>query len=172
MFQNRLFDSTYLLILSFLMAFLFLSSGCNQNSDQREFEKAAFSEPTGITETNERGDIIGNEDPDDWRIAPFFQGDIELITPPFPNPVQSNDRLTINIHVNFIDRISGIYIRVYHFGSIEPVDQREQVTTGTTTFTIDPRIIAGGRPNPAGLYRLIIQDETQNVITYGDIEIE
>lgn len=172
MVHNRLYNSNYLLILSFLVAFLFLSSGCNQNSDQREFEKAAFSEPTGITETNERGDIIGNNDPDDWRIAPFFQGDIELITPPFPNPVQSNDRLTINIQVNFLDRISGIYIRVFRFGSFYPVDQREQITTGITTFTINPNIIAGNVTNPAGRYRLIIQDETQNVITYGDIEIE
>lgn len=146
-------------------------SGCNQNSDQREFEKEAFSEPNRITETNDQGDII-NKDPDDWRIAPFFQGDIDLITPPFPNPVLTNDRLNINIQVNFLDRISGIYIRVYRFGTLYPVDERTQITPGTTSIVLDPRIISGGIPQPAGLYRIIIQDETENVITYGDVEIK
>lgn len=153
---------------------LFISitiSGCNQNSDQREFENDAFSEPGGITATNDRGDVI-SKDPDDWRIAPFYQGDIELITPPFPNPVQTNDRLNINIQVNFLDRISGIYIRVYKFRSLYLVDKHTQITPGITSIIVDPRIISDGIPNPAGLYRIIIQDETENVITYGDVEIE
>lgn len=158
-----------------LIAILFyLLSGCNQNSDQREFERAAFSAPSGITETNERGEIINNNnDPDDWRISPFFQGDVDLIPPPFPNPVQSNDIITIDIQVHFLDRISGISLRVYQPPNMYPVDERTQITTGTTTFKINPLLISPpNQTNPAGIYRLIIQDETQNVITYGDIEIE
>lgn len=168
---NIITIKTLFLPISLFVLILFILTGCSQNSDQRDFEKQAFSEPAGITVTNERGDVI-SQDPDDWRIAPFFQGDIELITPPFPNPVQTNDRLTINIQVNFLDRISGIYIRVFRFGNFYEIDGRPQVSTGITTFILDPKIIAGGIPNPQGLYRLIIQDENENVITYGDIEIQ
>lgn len=156
--------------LVFFMLGFFLPA-CSQNSDQREFEKAAFSEPGGITETNDRGEVISS-DPDDWRIAPFFQGDIELVTFPHPNPVQTNQSLRFDIQVNFLDRISGLYIRVFRFGSFYPIDERTQVTTGITTFILRADIISGNIPNPAGLYRLIIQDENENVITYGDIEIQ
>lgn len=156
-----------------LLLNLLILSGCNQNSDQRDFEQQAFSEPSGITKTDQNGAVIGNSDPDDWRIAPFFQGDIELITPPFPNPVLTNDRLTINIQVNFLERISGIFIHVYRPPSFYRIDDRPQVSTGITTFILDPNIIAGGNiPNPQGIYRIIILDESENVITYGDVELQ
>ncbi len=171
MFMIVTLNKIHLHTICIFLFLLLVISGCNQNSDQRDFERQAFSEPSGITETDQNGRVINN-DPDDWRIAPFFQGDIELISPPFPNPVQTNDRLTINIQVNFLDRISGIYIRVFRFNSFYQIDDRPQVSTGITTFTIDPNVIAGGNPNPQGRYRLIIQDENENVITYGDIEIQ
>lgn len=164
-------NKKYLHILLILFINLIILSGCSQNSDQREFEQQAFSEPSDITVTNQNGEVI-SRDPDDWRIAPFFQGDIELISPPFPNPVLTNDRLTINVQINFLERISGIYIRVYRPPSFYQIDDRAQVTTGITTFTIDPIQIAGGNPNPQGRYRIIIQDENENVITYGDVEIQ
>ena len=154
-----------------LVTLFFILQGCSQNSDQREFEKAAFSEPNGITVTNEQGDVI-TVDPDDWRIAPFFQGDIELVTLPHPNPVRTNQVLRLDIQVNFLDRITGMYIRVLRFGSFYPVDDRNQIRIGINSFSLDAKIIAGGVPNQAGLYRLIIQDENENVITYGDIEIQ
>ena len=154
-----------------LFILLFIQPGCSQNNDQREFERAAFSEPNGITVTNNQGGVE-TADPDDWRIAPFFQGGI-YVMPPFPNPVQSNDAITLEINVWFLDRITGIYLRVYDPPNIYPVDERTQITTGSTTFRIDPLLIAtSNRTNPAGLYRLIIQDENENVITYGDIEIQ
>ena len=154
-----------------LLFFVIILSGCNQNSDQREFEQQAFSEPSGFTETDQNGVVIGSPDPDDWRIAPFFQGDIELISPPHPNPVLSNNDLIINIQVNFLDRISGIFIRVYRAPRFYEIDARPQIPTGTTTFTIRADIIAGDNTNPQGLYRIIIQDENENVITYGDVKI-
>ncbi len=151
---------------------LLVLSGCNQNSDQRDFEQQAFSVPSGITETDQEGVVIGTPDPDDWRIAPFFQGDIELILSPYPNPVLSNGDLRIEIQVNFLERISGIDIRVYRLSSFYRIDDRPQVSTGITPFTIGANIIAGGNPNPQGIYRIIILDENENVITYGDVEIE
>lgn len=155
----------------YLLLFLLVSAGCNQNRDQRDFERQAFSEPTGITVTNLSGEVISS-DPDDWRIAPFFQGDIEFVSLPHPNPVQTNQSLRIEIQVNFLERINGIYIRVFRFNSFYPVDDRPQVSTGITTFIIDPNIISGGIANPQGRYRLIIHDENENVISYGDIEIQ
>lgn len=165
-------NKKYLHITLFLVSNLLILSGCNQNSDQRDFEEQAFSEPSGITETDQNGRVIGSTDPDDWRIAPFFQGDIELIFPPSPNPVLSNDDLRIEIQVNFLERISGIYVRVFRLSSFYQIDDRPQVSTGITPFTIPAKIIAGGNSNPQGIYRIIIQDENENVITYGDVEIE
>tara|TARA_R100001143_G_C3361367_1_gene137088 strand:+ start:23879 stop:24394 length:516 start_codon:yes stop_codon:yes gene_type:complete len=166
-------NKKYLHITLILALNLLILSGCNQNSDQREFEQQAFSEPSGITETDQQGNVVeGNIDPDDWRIAPFFQGDIELLLPPFPNPVLSNGELKIEIQVNFLERISGIYIRVFRFSSFYQIDDRPQVPTGLTSFRIDANIIAGEISNPQGIYRIIIQDENENVITYGDVEIE
>lgn len=165
---NKIYQQPTLILLLILL----ILSGCNQNSDQREFEQQAFSEPTGITETDENGDITGNNDPDDWRISPFFQGDIELIFPPFPNPVQTNNRLTINIQVLFLERVREIYIRVYRPPSFYQIGPREPALFGGNTFRLNPVEIAGRNPNPKGTYRIIIQDENQNVITYGDIEIE
>lgn len=165
-------NKIYLHSVLILMLNLLILSGCNQNSDQRDFEKQAFTVPSGITETDQNGNIIGSSDPDDWRIAPFFQGDIELILPPYPNPVLSNGDLRIEIQVNFLERISGIYIRVYRLSSFYQIDDRPQVSTGITPFIIGANIIAGGNPNPQGIYRIIIQDENENVITYGDVEIE
>jgi len=164
--SNNIFFHTLLVpVLSLLLI------GCNQNSDQRDFEQQAFSEPSGITETDQNGGII-NRDPDDWRIAPFFQGDIELIQLPHPNPILTNQDLIIDIQVNFLDRIGGIYIRVFRFNGFPVIDSREQVSTGITSFRLNPNIISGGVPNPQGLYRIIIQDDNENVITYGDIEIQ
>lgn len=159
-------------IILILLLNLLILFGCNQNSDQREFERQAFSEPSGITKTDQSGTVIGNPDPDDWRISPFFQGDIELFSPPSPNPVLSNGDLRIEIQVNVLDRISGINIFVYRPPRFYRVDDRPQVPTGNTTFTIPAKIIAGGNPSPQGLYRIIIQDENDNVISYGDVEIE
>ncbi len=155
-----------------LMFNLLILSGCNQNSDQRDFEQQAFSVPSSITETDQEGVVIGTPDPDDWRISPFFQGDIELILSPFPNPVLSNGDLKIEVQINFLERISGIYIRVYRLSSFYQIDDRSQVSTGITSFIIPANIIAGGNANPQGIYRIIIQDENENVITYGDVEIE
>lgn len=162
MFQFSPYNALFPVI-CLIITVSYLLSGCNQNSDQREFERAAFSEPSGIN------------DPDDWRIAPFFQVDLDLVQLPHPNPVQSNDTITINIIVYTLDRISGIYLYVWDPLSAKMyyVDHQTQITTGTTTFRLKALEIAQPHTtNPAGLYRLIIQDETENLITYGDIEIE
>lgn len=165
-------NKKYLHSLLILFLNLLFLSGCNQNSDQREFEQQAFSEPSGITKTDQIGTVIGNPDPDDWRISPFFQGDVELLSPPYPNPVLSNGELRIEILVYVLHRISEINIFVYRPPLFYRVDDRPQVPTGNTAFNIPANIIARENLSPQGYYRIIIQDENGNVITYGDVEIE
>lgn len=165
-------NKIYLHSVLLLLLNLLILSGCNQNSDQREFERQAFSEPSGFTKTDQQGQVIGDPDPDDWRIAPFFQGDIQLISYPNPNPVLSNGELRIEILVNFLMRISEINIFVNRPSSFEPIIDTHQASLGNNTFTIPANIIADGNPSPQRLYRIIIMDENENVITYGDVEIE
>ena len=166
------FSKKYHLLLT-LFAVLFLLTGCNQSSDQREFEQAAFSLADGFTETNSRGEVI-NRDPDDWRIAPFFQGLIE-IDPAFPNPVQSNEQITINRVVTGIESISGFRVLVFYANSnIQFIfdDFERPLSPGLRSIPLQAADIAQFAENPQGLYRLIILDVNENVISYGDIMIE
>lgn len=152
--------------------FLFLT-GCNQSSDQREFEQAAFSTPDGFTSTNNRGEVI-NRDPDDWRIAPFFQGLIE-IDPAYPNPVQSNEQVSIDRVVTGIESVSGFRVLAfYSSNNLQFIfdDFRRPLPTGLQTVPLQAADIAQFAENPQGLYRIIILDANENVITYGDIMIE
>jgi hypothetical protein len=150
-----------------------LLTGCNQNSDQREFERAAFSMPEGFTETGPSGQVI-DRDPDDWRIAPFFQGIIE-VDPAYPNPVQSNEAISIYRIVTGVESVSGFWVLAfYDANNIQFIfdDLRRPLPTGGETVTLQARDIAQFQENPQGLYRIIIMDANENVITYGDIKIE
>lgn len=156
-----------------LILILILASSCNQSSDQREFEQAAFSLPDGFTETDSRGEII-NRDPDDWRIAPFFQGLIE-IDPAFPNPVQSNEQITINRVVTGIESISGFRVLVFYENSnIQFIfdDFERPLAPGLRSIPLQAADIAQFAESPQGLYRIIILDVNENVISYGDVMIE
>lgn len=75
-FFNHKCNCIRLSIIILLAAFgSILLTACGQDDDQRDFENEAFSLPEGFTETDGSGQIVDeNEDPDDWRTAPFFQG--------------------------------------------------------------------------------------------------
>lgn len=156
-----------------LLLFILMMAGCNQSSDQREFEQAAFNEPIGFTETNDRGEVI-NRDPDDWRISPFFQGLVE-VDPPYPNPALSNERLSIDRVITGIESVSGFRILAFYGTSdIRFIfdDFRRPLPTGLESVPLEPLDIAQFAESPQGLYRIIIMDANENVITYGDIMIE
>ncbi len=170
-YLNRI-SSLFALLGGFLILPLLLA-GCNQSSDQRDFERAAFAEAEGFTRTTNTGDVV-SRDPDDWRIAPFFQGLIE-VDPAYPNPVQSNDQLIIDLIVTGVESVSGLWVFVlYGPNDIRELflDDRRPIPPGVTTIRINPLTIARFPENPQGLYRLIITDASQNVITYGDVMIE
>jgi hypothetical protein len=157
----------YLMILS-------LVPGCTQNDDQQEFERDAFSLAGNFTETLDNGEIVeGKEDPDDWRVSPFYQGTIEIY-PPYPNPVLSTERLIMELLVRGIDALNGfrIYILYNESNYVQiPPEFNSPIPPGLTTVTLDARSIARFEENPEGLYRLIIEDLRGNVISYGDVKI-
>ncbi len=163
-------------LLHIVLVVCFIAVGCSSNDSQREFENEAFAFPDGITRTNDRGEIINEEvSPNDWRIAPFFQGLVNLFKPPFPNPVLTTGRVSIKLQVLSIDALSGVHVYVLHdFVSPKPIynSLNPQIPPGLTVITLNPLDIARFRENPQGIYRLIITDGRDNVITYGDIEIE
>ena len=160
-----------------LLTFLFLFSiailtGCNRSSDQRQFEQEAFSTPEGITETDDSGNVI-NRDPDDWRISPFFQGVIE-VDPAYPNPVLTNQLVRINYIITGVESVSGLRVFVfYQSGNIRLIDEdiRNPLPPGIGITTLEPNLISEFPENPQGLYRIVITDVNENVITYGDIRI-
>lgn len=162
------------LFLLIFLALLSIFSSCSQSEEQREFERAAFSEPSGFTQTNANGQVI-NRDPDDWRISPFFQGLIEISSYPFPNPVRTNERIVMDLLATGIEPVSGIIAYVYYRPNsikIIPVDDRTPLPAGLVTFTLNPLEITEFIEQPKGLYRIILLDRNENVITYGDIKIE
>jgi len=161
------------LILPAALLFIFLIAGCNQSSDQRDFERAAFSLPEGITETSSNGTVI-NSDPDDWRIAPFFQGLVE-IDPAYPNPVLSSEQVSLDVVVTGVESVSGLRVYAYYGdNNIRPVfeDLRRPIPPGLTSLPLSPLDIAQFRENPQGTYRIILVDANENVITYGDVRVE
>ncbi len=160
-----------ILFLIFIVLALFVTA-CSQDDDQREFENKAFSLPQSITQTNDRGEIVnGNEDPDDWRVAPFYQG-LVFVDPAYPNPVLTNQQLTLEIHLPYIDTISTLFAYVVrdamHYDFI-----KQEPAMSLSVFVFDPvNEIARHSENPQGLYRIIIVDDNDNVVTYGDIQIQ
>ena len=130
-------------------------SSCGQDDEQREFEQQAFQLPENITETEGNGTII-NEDPDDWRTSPFFQG-LVFVSPAFPNPVSIGDQLSLEVEVSGIDAVSGLTVAVLiddaanaQFRSLYTVNQNP-LPPGLTQF---PSI----RFNLAGLIRRKVRE--------------
>lgn len=176
---KRFEHSRFLTVALLLMFLIFSAAGCSsQDDEQRDFEQQAFSFPEGFTETDGSGRVI-NEDPDDWRTAPFFQG-LVFVDPAFPNPVQVSDQLMINIEISGIDAVSGLSVVVLIESGAHPefrpvyTDPQSPMPTGISVINISP--IQLGRFNTVesarGLHRLIILDGRNNVISYGDVMVE
>lgn len=161
--------------LPFIFLLLLSILSCTQNKEQEEFEKEAYSLPENITETGDNGAIVeGRTDPDDWRIAPFFQG-VVIIDPPFPNPLLTNQRLNLYVNPSGLDAVNGLRIfALYENGNLRPVreDFRSPLPPGAVHYSLSALDIAQFPENPEGLYRIIVEDGQRRVISYGDVKIE
>ncbi|KPQ00518.1 MAG: lipoprotein of unknown function DUF3359 [Bacteroidetes bacterium HLUCCA01] len=168
--MNKILRFACLIVLTVIV-----SGGCTSNSDQEEFERQAFITPANITRTTAGGEVQQN-DPDDWRIAPMFQGFAEIIQPPYPNP-SAGQRFTLEILVTGLESIFGleIYTRTT-FG--RPVliytDSRRPLPPGLTDVLIEPAWLSasGTYSGAIGLHRIFIYDASGNMITYGDLQVD
>ncbi|MGM0546790.1 MAG: hypothetical protein ACQEST_08710 [Bacteroidota bacterium] len=170
-----------ILVIIFFAGFLF-ATGCSKSDDQRQFENESLQEPSNITETQSEGDIT-NEDPDDWRISPMYQGLINVGTglssfePPYPNPMDYNQDLNIQIYLSNIDNLDRIEVYAFEFVSDagrSPIIVRDDISSPSlVSLRLDGQQISGksGGSQANGLYRIRILDGDLNVITYGDVRI-
>jgi hypothetical protein len=159
-----------------------LIAGCSKSNDQRDFENHAIStQPEGITRTNANGETI-DEDPDDWRISPFYSGLIQVETPAYPNPVaynSSNLRIDLYLTPN-IERANRIEVYAFRLPGENniygPLDVLEDLSSLSSIETINLSgehvANSSGGSQASGIYRILIYDGRSNLISYGDVEVQ
>lgn len=160
-------------LMSFLL--LILITGCENSEDQKVFENEALQVADNFTSTSANGEIV-REDPDDWRISPFYQGLVE-VRPAYPNPVQTTDQLFLEIRVTGIDAVYGLDVLVFYpDGTVKVLyeDFQQPIPTGLSVIPLNPLLL--GRFNTVesarGLHRLIVTDGSETIISYGDVQVE
>lgn len=152
----------------------FLTVSCGGNDAQDSFEREAYRLAENITRTNYQGDVDPDHiDNDDWRVSPFYTG-IADIDPVFPNPVPYVDNATLEVYINGSPLSS--YLELFYIDdSGRPVQLEVQESVGDftlNTFRINPIQFGANADLAKGIYRLILIDGNQRIITYGDIMIE
>ncbi len=132
-----------------------------------------------FTRTNQSGQIL-SEDPNDWRIATRFAGEVQISQVAFPNPTRNGQvQLTMQFSstVGF-PRIDFLGITRDGFPVNYPVILETDVKVpnfGAKNYLIDLVKISPNR-NLADLrgrlFRVRVIDLAGNIITYGDVFIE
>ncbi len=155
-----------------LPVFLVMLS-CTNNDAQSEFEQKAYSQPEGITQTDQNGNVVGDEDPDDWRTSPFYAGLAE-IEPSFPNPLLYSETASLEVFLNGTPFTSILELGYFDFQDRwTQIDLEQDISEfSVSSLTIDPQFFGSNVSLARGTYRLIVFDGNQRVITYGDITIE
>lgn len=153
-------------ILAAWLGALVLVSGCNLEDEQETFWAEALAEPSGITETTESGTVVST-DPEDWRVSPRYRGLVTTIEPPYPNPSEGQ---TVILTVDY-SAIQGapqqLFLVVVEEERLSVIDEVTG-TAGAYQFSFNPSATLG----EPGLYRLLILDDGDELISYGDIEVE
>lgn len=147
-----------------LLLMLLFWTGCDATEQQRDFADEALRAPNGITETDVEGNII-DEDADDWRVAPFYAGKLD-VQPAFPNPTASVVTLIVNIR--FSDAVpAGLAVAgLDNTGRFLTLDELSDNSPGVYAFTFNPLTL--GR---TGLIRVFVLDPSGDIVSYGDIRI-
>jgi len=158
-----------------LLSISLLINACSKSNDQRDFEDRALTPPQNISEFTANGQPVPDRnDPDDWRIGPMFRGLIDIETPAHPNPVNFNSSFTINIDVKGFDAINGLEIFAFQDPQqfIGPVFVSNETTLppGITTVIIEPSQFAQAASG-SSLFRIVIFDNNENLISYGDVQV-
>lgn len=172
--MTKIFSSYFPII--FLAGILL--AACSKSDDQRNFEDAAFTAPQGITEMSANGTPVPDkEDPDDWRIAPMYRGLIDVETPAYPNPVALNSSFRIDLYITGLETISALEVYAFELpGKLYvPIYIRENLSSTTlVTINLNAAAVANSSAGSraSGLYRILIYDGRQNLISYGDVRIQ
>ena len=132
--------------------------------------------PDNFTETTYDRQII-SEDPDDWRVSPFYQGLVE-VDPAYPNPIETTGQVNIDVDVTGIESVPGLEVFVYYHeqGVRDRIYESNQnpLPPGLTPINFSANEL--GRfetiESSLGLHRIILLDNNENVISYGDIMVE
>lgn len=159
----------------------FLLIACSKSDDQKRFEQEALGVPENITETDAAGKVIENrKDPDDWRVSPMYQSLITIGEPytqlPYPNPIGYNENVNLDIYLGSVGTLSRIEII-----ALDSLNQSSGLNITRSNLSSPSLInikimgsqISGspGGSQASGLYRLLVYDGRNNLITYGDIRI-
>ena len=147
-------------------------SACSafDNEAQRSFENAAFLlAPEGYTRVSEQGDV-GQEDPNDWLAGPAFVGRASVLTPPYPNPAPRDATVRLLMDTNGVAGGLALYT-IDARGDLRLLDERPDATdVGFYELAFFGSQAAAGGGD--GLYRLVVLDGNQRVVTYGDLLVQ
>jgi len=144
---------------------LFLA-GCDTQDLQANFAQDASKPAVGFTRTDQDGRVLEN-DPDDWRTAPFFIGRVR-VEPAFPNPVQGGiTSLTISL-LEFNAVRGGVVVRGFSStgNQLRELARITATDPGTYVLTLAPSQL--GRN---GLVRIFVFDSLGELISYGDLMV-
>ena len=160
-----------------LLPTLLLLAACDSTSatEQRLFEDAALLTPVaGITETDAMATVL-RTDASDWRIGPAFLNRVEVSQLPYPNPVRLGQAVNFLVYSQGVPGGLRLYVLELRNGVVDlvPVNDPNAFEPGAAQsgfypFSVSARQIALGG---AGLYRVVLLDGSQNVVTYGDLDI-
>jgi len=170
MYTQSLSDVRRLLGGLFVVAVLLV--GCNTQAEQSEFTARALQAADGFTATDENGNVVGAEDPDDWRTAPLYGGRV-VVEPAFPNPVAVGGQVTVGVTLLGFDGVPrGIRIDALRSDGqqlIEVASRPEITQDGFYPIQFNLSAAVGEE----GLVRLVLFDMSRGeVVSYGDVMIE
>ncbi len=157
------------LLMPTLLALL-LMAGCDtQRGDQETFVEMANLPPKNFARTDAVGNVL-EDDPDDWRTAPFFAGKISF-RPPYPNPT-TGEPVTLSFTVLEFNAISNrLVLRTRDPGDPNRLILLDDLTNANETGGHDFRF-APGLIGVTGLHRLFVFDGLGELVTYGDLKLE
>ncbi|MEX0773480.1 MAG: hypothetical protein WEB89_10595 [Balneolales bacterium] len=155
-----------------------LWGGCSRNEEQDQFEREAFRTSEGYTKTNSLGEIVGSEDPGDWRVSPIFEGYVNVHIRAHPNPVVIGDIVRIELELLGVDFINNLTVKTYtdnNFNFPQELYYYENSSQhGFINMSFDPILLSPSNvaSEARGLHRVFIFDQNEDLITYGDIKVE
>ena len=158
---------------------LLLVAGCDGTAREEQLlfeDQAILSAISGITETADDATVV-SRDPSDWRIGPAYLNRVSFLELPNPNPVAFGEALRFLVDTQGVPGGLRLYVLqedpVTNALDVVPIrgegaSRPDAAASGFYTFTVSARQIAPGGP---GLYRVLLLDGGQGVVSYGDVQV-